>query len=175
MCRDSLYRTNLARGRQFHFYPLVPPAGKGGMRFYPAPDRTSIPLSDRSVAVEPSFIMATKDLKVIVAGGGVAGLTLANMLEQFGIDYLVLEAHSHIAPPVGASIGLFPNGLRILDEMGCYDEIRRMEELRTRGPTNTRDESGKVIKTLVDMPGTLEIRYDRLWPCLCGICGVATC
>ncbi|KEY73467.1 hypothetical protein S7711_07493 [Stachybotrys chartarum IBT 7711] len=103
--------------------------------------------------------MATKDLKVIIAGGGVAGLTLANMLEQFGVDYLVLEAHSHIAPPVGASIGLFPNGLRILDEMGCYDEIKRMEEVRTRGPTNTRNESGKVIKTLVDMPGTLEIRH----------------
>ncbi|KAK6206840.1 FAD binding domain-containing protein [Colletotrichum tabaci] len=46
------------------------------------------------------------------------------MLEQLGIDYILLEAHDTIAPQLGASIGLLPNGLRILDQIGCYETIR---------------------------------------------------
>lgn len=67
--------------------------------------------------------MASK-LRVIIAGGGVAGLTLANALEKADIDYLLLEARAEIAPFVGASIALHPNGLRILDQLKCYDVIR---------------------------------------------------
>jgi 2-polyprenyl-6-methoxyphenol hydroxylase-like FAD-dependent oxidoreductase len=60
---------------------------------------------------------------VLIAGGSIAGLTLANALEQLGIDYLVLEKYKEIAPDVGASICIFPNGFRILDQLGCYDRI----------------------------------------------------
>ncbi|KAM0607061.1 hypothetical protein ACHAP1_003779, partial [Verticillium nonalfalfae] len=59
--------------------------------------------------------------KVIIVGGSVAGLSLANMLEALGIDFILLEAHKIIAPQLGASIGLLPNGLRILDQLGCYE------------------------------------------------------
>ncbi|KAB8268882.1 hypothetical protein BDV30DRAFT_230298 [Aspergillus minisclerotigenes] len=65
--------------------------------------------------------MSSKSFKVIIAGGSIAGLSLALMLEKNGIDFLVLEAYPSIAPQVGASIGLLPNGLRILDQLGCYD------------------------------------------------------
>ncbi|KAF4334071.1 FAD NAD(P)-binding domain protein [Fusarium beomiforme] len=44
--------------------------------------------------------------RVIIAGGGVAGLTLANALEQANIDYVLLERRDTIAPQVGASIGI---------------------------------------------------------------------
>ncbi|KAK7057609.1 monooxygenase FAD-binding protein [Favolaschia claudopus] len=64
------------------------------------------------------------NFKVLIAGGSIAGLALANMLEQVGIDFLVLEAYPEIAPQVGASIGFFPNGCRILDQIGCYDGVR---------------------------------------------------
>jgi 2-polyprenyl-6-methoxyphenol hydroxylase-like FAD-dependent oxidoreductase len=64
------------------------------------------------------------EFRVLIAGGGVAGLALANMMERAGIDYILLEAHGDIAPPVGASIGLFPNGLRVLDQLGVYEIIR---------------------------------------------------
>ncbi|KAI8192314.1 hypothetical protein K4K53_009155 [Colletotrichum sp. SAR 10_77] len=63
-------------------------------------------------------------IKIIIVGGSVAGLSLANMLEKFDIDYTILEAYSQIAPQVGASIGLLPNGLRILDQLGCYERLR---------------------------------------------------
>lgn len=61
--------------------------------------------------------------KVIIVGGSVAGLSTANMLEQFGIDYVLLEAYPKIAPQVGASIGILPNGFRILDQLGCFQPI----------------------------------------------------
>ncbi|KAK1654616.1 hypothetical protein BDP81DRAFT_478104 [Colletotrichum phormii] len=58
-------------------------------------------------------------LKIIIIGGSVAGLTLANMLEKFdGMEYILLEAYPSIAPQVDASIGLLPNGLRILEQLG---------------------------------------------------------
>ncbi|KAH8774472.1 hypothetical protein F5883DRAFT_412362 [Diaporthe sp. PMI_573] len=65
-------------------------------------------------------------LKVIIVGGSVSGLSLANMLEKFNIEYVLLEAYPEIAPQLGASIGLLPGGLRILDQLGCYDRIREM-------------------------------------------------
>ncbi|KAJ5192502.1 hypothetical protein N7449_008644 [Penicillium cf. viridicatum] len=62
--------------------------------------------------------MSHKHFKVVIVGGSVAGLSLANMLETVNIDYVILEAHEEIAPQVGASIRLMPNGLRILDQLG---------------------------------------------------------
>ncbi|ERF72896.1 hypothetical protein EPUS_08704 [Endocarpon pusillum Z07020] len=62
-------------------------------------------------------------LKVIIVGGSVAGLTLAHCLYRAGIDYVVLEAREDIAPKQGASIGIFANGARILDQLGIYGEI----------------------------------------------------
>jgi 2-polyprenyl-6-methoxyphenol hydroxylase-like FAD-dependent oxidoreductase len=71
------------------------------------------------MAAEPK----TSDFRVIIAGGGIAGLTLANALQHAGIDYLLLEGRTEIAPQVGASIGVLPNGGRILDQLGCYEDI----------------------------------------------------
>ncbi|EEY23119.1 FAD binding domain-containing protein [Verticillium alfalfae VaMs.102] len=98
-----------------------------------------------------------KDFKVIIVGGGVAGLALANMLEQYGWDYLILESHSAIAPQVGASIGMFPNGLRILDQLGLYDPIHDHFEGQTRCETfYTRRADGTVISQLNDVRTHLE-------------------
>lgn len=85
--------------------------------------------------------MVDKDFKVVIAGGGIAGLGLANMLEMAEIDWVLLESHSEIAPQVGASIGLFPNGLRILDQMGVYEAIRATWGYHPMSNTN-RDAKG---------------------------------
>ncbi|GAM91086.1 hypothetical protein ANO11243_091330 [Dothideomycetidae sp. 11243] len=60
---------------------------------------------------------------VLIAGGGISGLTLAASLEWAGISYTLLEGRDQIAPQVGASIGIFPNGARILAQIGCFDEL----------------------------------------------------
>ncbi|CAG7925580.1 unnamed protein product [Penicillium olsonii] len=64
-----------------------------------------------------------KQLRVIIVGGSVAGLTLAHSLLMSNIDFVVLESNCDIAPPVGASIGILPNGARILDQLGLFDAI----------------------------------------------------
>lgn len=65
-----------------------------------------------------------KKLRVIIAGGSVAGLTLALGLHHYDIDFVVLEAGKEIAPQIGASIVVLPSGARILDQLGIWDEIR---------------------------------------------------
>lgn len=57
-----------------------------------------------------------KRLKVIIVGGSVAGLTLAHCLHHSDIDFVLLEARKEIAPQVGASIVVLPNGARVLDQ-----------------------------------------------------------
>ena len=69
-------------------------------------------------------------LKVIIVGGSVSGLTMAHALHRAGIDYIVLEKGSEIAFNGGASIGLMPHALRIMDQMGMYEDI-----LATTKPT----------------------------------------
>ena len=63
--------------------------------------------------------------KVIIVGGSIAGLILAHCLERANIDYLVLEKHHEIAPQVGASVGIMPNGARILDQLGLLKAVER--------------------------------------------------
>lgn len=67
-----------------------------------------------------------KSLKVVIVGGSVAGLTLAHCFEQTGIDYVLLEAHTQIAPQLGASIALLPNGCVLLDQLGLWDELEKL-------------------------------------------------
>ncbi|KAI0095606.1 putative monooxygenase [Daldinia grandis] len=101
-----------------------------------------------------------REFKVIIAGGGVAGLTLANLLERFGLNYILLESHSEIAPQVGASIGMFPNGLRILDQIACYEQILKIFEGEDLyGRSYLRDTNGKPLSILYSMRGHYEKRY----------------
>lgn len=64
--------------------------------------------------------MGKQPCKVVIVGGSVAGLALANMLEQVGIDFVVLEAGKVIDPSVGGGISIQPQMARILDQIGCW-------------------------------------------------------
>lgn len=84
-----------------------------------------------------------------IVGGGIAGLTLANILEQSGISYVLWEARDEIAPQEGAGIGLMPNGLRILDQIGL---IRDVEEYAVPHDCwEYRDGDGTLYNTLAAM------------------------
>lgn len=61
--------------------------------------------------------------RVLIAGGSVSGLALALSLEKAGIDFLILEKGSVIAPQLGASLGLHPHGVNILDQLGAWKSI----------------------------------------------------
>ena len=70
-------------------------------------------------------IPESQHVQVAIVGGGVAGLTLALAFERLGIRYALLEAYESLSPNLGASVGLLPNGQRILDQLGLLDEIEQ--------------------------------------------------
>ncbi|RFU78064.1 fad binding domain-containing [Trichoderma arundinaceum] len=71
------------------------------------------------------MVQGERPFRVIVVGGGVAGLVASNALQKLGIDHVVLEKHSDIAPPLGAGISMWPHGLRILHQLGYLPAIRK--------------------------------------------------
>lgn len=89
-----------------------------------------------------------KQFRVLIAGGGISGLSMANMLQKSGIDFLVLEAYPDIAPQVGASIGFQPPGLRILDQLGMYQDIRK--QVCAVDQFELRNEKGELLVSFPD-------------------------
>ncbi|RYP82345.1 hypothetical protein DL770_005604 [Monosporascus sp. CRB-9-2] len=93
--------------------------------------------------------------RVIIGGGSITGLSLALMLEKVGVDFVVLEAHDSVTPPVGAGIVCNANGFRILDQLGIYDDIIKvsmapLQEMNTWWP------DGSLHNKNEDFSGRLE-------------------
>lgn len=61
--------------------------------------------------------------QVLIIGGGIGGLTLAAICKRIGISCLVLE-RTEVLTPQGAGISLAPNALRVLDQLGLYEDIK---------------------------------------------------
>ena len=63
-----------------------------------------------------------RDLKLLIAGGGIAGLTLAAALEQRGISAEIVE-RAHGYGGVGYVLGLWPSGLNVLNSLGLRGQL----------------------------------------------------
>ena len=61
-------------------------------------------------------------MTVLIAGGGIAGLTLALSLHQVGVDCRVYEA-TEIIQPLGVGINTLPHAVRELTELGLQDAL----------------------------------------------------
>jgi len=61
-------------------------------------------------------------VRVIVAGAGIGGLTMALSLHAAGIDVLVIDVAITLRP-LGAGINLMPHAVRELTELGLGDEL----------------------------------------------------
>lgn len=70
--------------------------------------------------------MERGNFKVIIVGAGVAGLTLANCLDRYNIAYIVLESRDETQSQLGSLIGVFPNGSRILDQLGIFSKVQSL-------------------------------------------------
>jgi 2-polyprenyl-6-methoxyphenol hydroxylase-like FAD-dependent oxidoreductase len=95
--------------------------------------------------------------KVIIVGGSIAGLTLANIFERYEIDYIVLEKYEEIAPQLGAGFAILPNGGHLLDQLGCYEALAKINE-----PVNSMeffDEHGARLGSLSDMETWMKDTY----------------
>jgi 5-methylphenazine-1-carboxylate 1-monooxygenase len=65
---------------------------------------------------------------ILIAGGGIGGLTLALMLHQKGIDCQVLEAAA-ATKPLGVGINALPHSIR---ELAALDLLPRLDEIGIR-------------------------------------------
>ncbi len=69
-------------------------------------------------------------MTVLIAGGGIAGLTLGLTLHQIGVPFRIFEATRDIRP-LGVGINLQPNAVRELFDLGLQDDLDRIG-VRTR-------------------------------------------
>ncbi len=60
--------------------------------------------------------------KVIIAGGGIGGLTLGLTLHQIGVPFVVLESSREMRP-LGVGINVQPNAVRELFDLGLTAEL----------------------------------------------------
>lgn len=87
-----------------------------------------------------------KSRTIIIAGGGIAGLTAALSLEKCGFRVLVFEK-AKAFETIGAGIQLSPNAIRVLDNIGVGQQIRATS-FAPSGIDIHSASSGKVINTV---------------------------
>ncbi|KAK0736136.1 hypothetical protein B0T21DRAFT_175680 [Apiosordaria backusii] len=83
------------------------------------------------------------DISVIIVGGGPVGLTAAHAFSQLGIDFTLLERRDTIAEDVGASIVLWPHGMRIMAQLGLLDQLLSIGTELLSGAYQTKN--GKIF------------------------------
>ncbi|KAF9089798.1 hypothetical protein BGX27_002405 [Mortierella sp. AM989] len=85
--------------------------------------------------------MASTELKIIIAGSGIAGLSVAIALELAGLDYTILEQSSpseyiinstfdtqSATKAIGGAVQVGPTALHFLQQLGIYEEIQKISK-----------------------------------------------
>ncbi|RDA88612.1 hypothetical protein CP532_5879 [Ophiocordyceps camponoti-leonardi (nom. inval.)] len=104
--------------------------------------------------------MSREQFKVIIVGGSVTGLTLAHCLHRIGVDYTILEKRAEIVLQEGASIGIMPNGARILDQLGLYTFVEKAAA--SLGTSDLCFPDGFTFRSFYPRRKLLEILYSTL-------------
>lgn len=61
--------------------------------------------------------------RAVIVGGGIAGPVLGMFLRRIGMDAVICEARPTVAGGEGAFLGVAPNGMNVLDELGLRPAI----------------------------------------------------
>ncbi|KAI0015959.1 FAD/NAD(P)-binding domain-containing protein [Xylariomycetidae sp. FL0641] len=75
------------------------------------------------MATQPEEEEANRPFRVIIAGGGLVGLTAAHVLSQAGIDFVLLEQHATLTPAIGSLLSLWAPTLRVFDQLGLLGAL----------------------------------------------------
>ncbi len=119
--------------------------------------------------------MAGAKPKILIAGGGIGGMTAAAALLQRGFDVDVFEQARELRE-VGAGVQISPNGNRALDSIGAFETLRRLSCRAERKEVRLWN-SGKTCK-LFDLGAAAVERYGYPYltvyrPDLLGACADA--
>jgi 2-polyprenyl-6-methoxyphenol hydroxylase-like FAD-dependent oxidoreductase len=83
------------------------------------------------------FLPSLCIMRVGIVGGGLAGLSLAGLLEQAGCEYTVIEQASEWQR-LGYGIGLWSDGIQVLNELGvddtAYEYGEPLDSVAVRSP-----------------------------------------
>ena len=82
-------------------------------------------------------------MKILIAGGGIGGLTAALALTQFGHDVTVLEQADSLGD-VGAGLQISPNGMKVFEALGLSDRIAE-NAFQPEGIEMRLGQSGRVV------------------------------
>ncbi len=69
--------------------------------------------------------MGADPVKILIAGGGIGGLTTALALHQAGLDVEVVEATAQLRP-LGVGINVLPHAVGVLSGLGLADALARL-------------------------------------------------
>ena len=104
--------------------------------------------------------------RVLVVGAGSAGCTVSAFLSQAGVEVEVVEAHADVTA-LGSGITVQGNALRVMKELGCWDEAEQIGFGFTE--TGIRGHHGALYTTLTDiqtggpdLPATMGMERPRM-------------
>ncbi|KAK3816369.1 MAG: hypothetical protein J3Q66DRAFT_342329 [Benniella sp.] len=72
--------------------------------------------------------MPPAGLKVLISGGGIAGLTLAVLLERAGIEYEVFERASTVRQ-LGSALSIGPSVLPMIEQLGLMEKFQEVSKV----------------------------------------------
>ena len=88
-------------------------------------------------------------MEVLIVGAGPAGLTLGNILDKLGVDYLIIDKHPDISFATKAT-GLHRHSLRLLKQMGLAEDILKESILLNSCNNEMSDELYDAIYNNID-------------------------
>jgi salicylate hydroxylase len=86
----------------------------------------------REVSLRPAHRPSMRQLKIAIAGAGIAGLTAARALQTFGFRPIVYEQAASLGE-VGAGLTVSPNATHVLNALGLEDVLERLGMRPNRG------------------------------------------
>lgn len=84
--------------------------------------------------------------RAIIVGAGPVGLYLAHALSKAKIAYVVLEQSDSVIQYQGAGVLLYPQTLRLLDQIGLYEKAEN-DFIINHDHTDLLISNGRVIKS----------------------------
>ncbi|KAI1763327.1 putative monooxygenase [Hypoxylon sp. FL1150] len=64
-----------------------------------------------------------RPFRAIIVSGGMVGLTAAHIFSQAGINFLILEKHDSPLCRYGAGLAMWPQTIRVLDQLGLLEAL----------------------------------------------------